>query len=71
MLTLEGFYVASSLAYGAIVYLRIETPMDIAVHFVIAKTQVAPLHNTTIPRLELLAALLLARLLTAVYSYST
>ena len=64
--TLEGFCDASSLAYGAVVYLRIETPIDTVVRFVTAKTRVAPLHNRTIPRLELLAALLLARLITAV-----
>ena len=57
MCTLEGFCDVSSLAYGAIVYLRIQTPMDIAVLSVTAKTRVAPLHNKTIPRLELLAAL--------------
>ena len=64
--TLEGFCDASSLAYRAVVYLRIEIPTDTVVRFVTAKTRVAQMHNSTIPRLELLAALLLARLVTAV-----
>eukprot|EP00731_Ephydatia_muelleri_P019650 Em0012g475a len=64
--TLEGFCDASSLAYRAVVYLRIEIPTDTVVRFVTAKTRVAQMHNSTIPRLELLAALLPARLVTAV-----
>jgi hypothetical protein len=36
------------------------------VNFVVSKTHVAPLQSQTIPQLELLSALLLARLITSV-----
>ena len=42
------------------------TRSDITVRFVVAKTQVAPLQTQTIPRLELLSALLLSHLITTV-----
>ena len=58
---LIGFCDASEKAYAAVVYLRIgEEEADI--HFVAAKTRVAPTKPTTIPRLELLSALLLTKL---------
>ena len=47
-------------------YLLVETAAGMAVRFVASKTRVAPLRGQTIPRLELLSALLLARLLTNV-----
>ena len=65
--TLQGFCDASCRAYAAVVYLRIETLNGIHVRFVAAKTHVAPISGQTIPRLELLAALLLARLITNVF----
>lgn len=42
----------------------IETEASRSVRFVAAKTRVAPLKEQTIPRLKLLSALLLARLIT-------
>ena len=63
---LHGFSDASKIAYGAKVYLRIETTNGISTHLIASKTRIAPLKTETIPRLELLAALLLARLITSV-----
>lgn len=51
-----------------VVYLVVETERGITVRFVVAKTRVAPLQAQTIPRLELLSAVLLSRLIAAVYS---
>ena len=61
-LRIVGFCDASLKAYAAVVYvLSDESCMLLA-----SKTRVAPLKNQTIPRLELLGALLLARLVTSV-----
>lgn len=61
-----GFSDASTKAYGAVVYLVVETESHTVVRFVVAKTRVAPLQTQTVPRLELLAALLLSRLMVSV-----
>ena len=63
---LYGFCDASTRAYAAVVYLVLTTDEDQLVRFVAAKTRVAPLRAQTIPRLELLSALLLSRLITSV-----
>ena len=63
---LYGFCDASFKAYAAVVYLVSKTEEDTFVRFVVAKTRVAPLQAQTIPRLELLSALLLSRLITSV-----
>ena len=60
--SLHGFCDASKHAYAAVVYLVIKTPNGPFVRFIASKTRVAPLKTQTIPRLELLSALLLARL---------
>ena len=57
---LYGFCDASVSAYAAVVYLHNGSN---SVHFVACKTRVAPLTQQTIPRLELLSSLLLARLM--------
>ena len=57
---LVGFCDASERAYAAVVYLRGEE--EARVEFMVAKTRVAPTKRMTIPRLELMSALLLARL---------
>ena len=63
---LHGFSDTSEKAYGAIIYLRVETPSgDVIVSLLSSKTKVAPLKTVTIPRLELQAALILARLITS------
>ena len=58
---LQGFCDASVNAYAAVVYLKIETADETYLKFVTSKTRVAPLVEQTIPRLELLSALILAR----------
>ncbi|CAF4927804.1 unnamed protein product [Pieris macdunnoughi] len=64
---LHGFCDASSVAYAAAVYLRcITEDGKIETHLVAAKTKVAPVKQVSIPRLELLYAVLLGRLLTEV-----
>ena len=65
---LHGFCDASSIAYAAVVYMKIQTPLETVVRFVASRTRVAPIQTVTIPRLELLSALLLAKLVTAVSS---
>lgn len=63
---LIGFCDASTKAYAAVVYLRIEGETQICVRFVAAKTRVAPLGGVTIPRVELLSTLLLSNLIASV-----
>ena len=60
---LHGFCDASAKAYGAVVFLRIVTTCASYVRFVSSKTRVAPLLEQTIPRLELLSAVVLFRLI--------
>ena len=64
--SLCGFCDASVNAYAAVVYLVIKTSTGHSVRFVVSKTRVAPVKTQTIPRLELLSALLLARLMVTV-----
>ena len=66
---LHGFADASSLAYGGVVYMRVVfSDTKTSVTIITAKTRVAPLKTLTIPKLELCAALLTAKLLHAVAS---
>ena len=60
--SLHGFSDASKVTFAAAVYLRAEAE-DVTVQLAMAKTRVAPTAKQTIPRLELLAALILARLM--------
>ena len=64
--TLCGYCDASLSAYAAVIYLLIESESGSYMHFVASKTRVSPLKRQTIPRLELLSALLLARLMETV-----
>lgn len=60
---LHGFCDASEKAYGAAIYLRTRTKTgQVFVNLICAKARVAPLSATTLARLELCAALELARL---------
>ena len=60
---LHGFSDASAQAYGAVVYLRaVYEDESISSTIIASKTRVAPMKVQTIPRLELLAALILTRL---------
>lgn len=66
-LQLHGFSDASEKAYGACVYLRALGEDDtVSISLLLAKTRVAPTKRVSIPRLELMAALLLARLIQTV-----
>ena len=61
-----GFCDASTRAYAAVVYLVMHTDTGRFVRFVVSKTRVAPVQRQTVPRVELLSALLLARLVASV-----
>ena len=65
--SLHGFCDASLGAYAAVVYMKVEASCGNCVNFVASKTRVAPVNKQTIPRLELLSALLLANLVDTVY----
>ncbi|XP_011705856.1 PREDICTED: uncharacterized protein LOC105461064, partial [Wasmannia auropunctata] len=66
---IHGFADASERAYTAVVYLRTTEPDGQCwVSLVTAKSKVAPLHPVSLPRLELCAATLLARLVKHVKS---
>lgn len=57
-----GFYDASLTGYAAVVYLRvIDLSDNTTVSLLGARSKIAPVKSSTIPRLELCAALLLAR----------
>ena len=56
---LEAFGEASYSAYTAVVYLVIKSRTSTQVQLIASKTRVAPLKKQTIPRLQLLAALIL------------
>lgn len=66
---LHGFADASESAYGAVIYIRLETPDGIKIRLVTAKSRVAPVKTVTIPRLELCAAVLLGKLLQCVRAF--
>lgn len=64
---LHGFSDASELAFGACLYIRVTCPNG--KHYsklLCAKSKVAPMKRITLPRLELNAALLLARLVSKI-----
>lgn len=65
---LIGFADASTKAYGAAIYVRSFSDERIFCNLLTSKSRVAPLKRTTIPRLELSAAKLLAELMTEVRS---
>ncbi|KRY67843.1 hypothetical protein T4A_13413 [Trichinella pseudospiralis] len=63
-LELHGFSDASGKAYGTVVYLRLShRDGRVETRLVAAKSRVAPIKCLSLPRLELMAALLCARLL--------
>lgn len=63
---IHGFSDASQLAMAAAVYLKVPDNNNANTHLICSKIKVAPLKRLTIPRLELTAALLLARLITKI-----
>ncbi|XP_063911968.1 uncharacterized protein LOC135128820 [Zophobas morio] len=61
---IHGFADASEKAYGAVIYLRTtDSSGNIQVNLLTAKSRIAPMKTITIPRLELMAAVLLSELL--------
>jgi hypothetical protein len=54
---------ASERTYGAVLYVRSTTGESFMVRLACSKTRLAPVKKVTLPRLELLAALVGARLL--------
>ncbi|GFY25631.1 uncharacterized protein TNCV_2487511 [Trichonephila clavipes] len=61
---LHGFADASDKCYGAVIYCRSQSPDDVTtVKPVTSKSRVAPVKSVTIPRLELCATVLLAKLI--------
>ena len=65
--SLHRFCDASKKAYAAVVYLRAKTVSGSSfTRFVTSKSRVSPLERQSIPRLELLSCLLLARLVISV-----
>lgn len=69
---LHGFADASEKAYGAVVYLRVKLPSGhINISLMSSKTRVAPIKFESIPRLELLAAVVLARLIKSILEART
>ena len=64
---LHGFCDASEKAYATVIYLRtVYTDGSVELCLVGSKTRVVPLRGQTIPRLELLGAVILARLMDSV-----
>ncbi|GBO31187.1 hypothetical protein AVEN_119794-1 [Araneus ventricosus] len=53
---------ASQKAYGGVIYTRVVKDCNVEVNLLVSKSRVAPLTKITMPRLELLGALLAARL---------
>ncbi|GFT18560.1 integrase catalytic domain-containing protein [Trichonephila clavipes] len=53
---------ASKLAYGAAAYVKVRKQNEVLVNLITSKTRMAPLKAVTLPRLELLGALVAARL---------
>jgi len=58
---LHHFSNASQVGYGTVSYVRLEKDCKVHVSFLLGKARVAPLKQTTIPRLELTAAVLAVR----------
>ena len=67
-LQLHGFGDGSEVAYAAAVYLGVEASQGVYVYLLMNKSRVVPLSKQTISRTELLASLVLSRLIARVCS---
>ncbi|XP_054709448.1 uncharacterized protein LOC129219153 [Uloborus diversus] len=65
-MTLHTFCDASKLAYAACVFLRVENDCEVTCQLIQARSRVAPLKRISIPRMELLACNIGARLANSV-----
>ncbi|GFY10354.1 putative RNA-directed DNA polymerase from transposon X-element [Trichonephila clavipes] len=65
---LHLFVDACKSSHGACVYIRTVTPLGVKIRLIRAKSRVAPLKTMTIPRLELMACCIGARLVHSVYA---
>ncbi|XP_062535738.1 uncharacterized protein LOC134204943 [Armigeres subalbatus] len=66
---IHGFSDASCAAYGSCIYLRcVQKDGAVSVRLLCSKSRIAPLRRLTMPRLELCAAVTLARLVSTVIS---
>ena len=63
---IHAFCDASERGYGTVVYLRISNDDSFSSSLIMARARVAPVKKVTLPRLELLGALLAARLVATV-----
>ena len=63
---MDLFCDASTSAYAAVVYMVVKSTNGEFTRFIASKTKIAPTQTQTIPRLKLLSALLLARLITSI-----
>ena len=68
---LHAFADASQDGFGAVLYLRLDSEAGVRVTFVMAKARVAPIHQLSVPRLELQAALMSTRLVSFFLSETT
>ncbi|GFX24867.1 pro-Pol polyprotein [Trichonephila clavipes] len=59
---MHTFCDANSSSYACVVYLRTEGKDGVNIQLLQAKSRVAPLRKTTVPRLELLACCIVVRL---------
>ncbi|GFX65009.1 integrase catalytic domain-containing protein [Trichonephila clavipes] len=62
LIEIHIFCDASKLVYGAAAYVKVSKQNEVLVNLITSKTRVAPLKAVTLPRLELLGALVAARL---------
>ena len=65
---LHGFGDSRQIAYSACVYIRIKAQCKTTIHLICSKSRIVPLKGNTIPKLELTAALMLAMLMSSIYT---